>query len=230
MIGFRPLFVIAGTLAICGALQFGALAADTSLDTVFSRMDKAASTFKSMSGGIKRVTHTELVNANEVDEGTIKVKRNKPTDVRMLIDFQKAEPKSVFIGNGKVFIYTPNAKMVQEGDLGKHKNLVNEFLLLGFGSTSTDLKNAYTVTFGGSEEVDGTAATRIQLIPKSKEILNHVKKAELWIPENGIPIQQKFYQSGGDYQLCTYSKTVINPSLPDLKLDVPKGVKTEKLN
>jgi outer membrane lipoprotein-sorting protein len=230
MTGFRPLFVIAGTLAACGALPFGASAADSGLETVFARMDKAATTFKSMSAGIKRVTHTELVNANEIDEGTIAVKRSKPTDTRMLIDFQKAEPKKVFIGNGKVLIYTPNAKVVQEGDLGKNKNLVNEFLLLGFGSTSTDLKKHYTVAFGGPESINGTAATRIELIPTSKEILNHVKKAELWIPENGVPIQQKFYQSGGDYQVCTYSKPQINPNLPDLKLDLPKGVKTEKLN
>jgi outer membrane lipoprotein-sorting protein len=227
---FRPLFVIAGTLAAYAISPFGALAADTSLDTVFARMDKAAASFKGMTADIKRLTHTDLVNANETDEGTIVVKRSKPQDVRMLIDFQRPEPKTVFLGNGKALIYNPKAKIVQEGDLGKHRSLVNEFLLLGFGANSRELTDKYTVSFGAPETVNGMPATRIELIPKSKEILNHVKKAELWIPENGIPIQQKFYQSGGDYQVSTYSKVVLNSNVPDPKLDLPKGVKTEKIN
>ena len=43
-------------------------------------------------------------------------------------------------------------------------------------------------------------------------------------------MQQKVYLAAGDYQVATYTHIVINPSIGDLKLDLPKGVKIEKLN
>ena len=52
----------------------------------------------------------------------------------------------------------------------------------------------------------------------------------LWISDaTGYPVQQKFFQSGGDYHFVTYSDLKINPDLPDsaLKLKLPKGVKRE---
>jgi len=219
------------TFAVAGMLSFapmpGADAADNSLDSVFSRLDKAAAGFKTLTAEMKRTQHTELVNANEVDEGTISVKRFKPDDVRILINFTKPEPKKVAIGGGKGQVYYPKANEVQIVDMKKHRDLVNEVLLLGFGATSAELKSAYTITLGGPDTVNGTAVTRIELIPRSEEIRHTIKKCELWIPENGIPLQQKFHEAAGDYQIATYSHVVLNPPMPDsaVRLDPPKGAK-----
>jgi len=231
MTGIRPLFVISCTLAVMAATPFGALAADTSLEAVFARIDKGAAGFKGLTADMKRLHHVELVNANEVDEGTITVKKVKAGDVRILIKFTKPEPKTVMIGSGKAQIYTPKANEVQEADIKKHKGLINEVLLLGFGSSSSELKASYTIQLGGPDTVDGTATVRIELVPKNEEIRHSIKKCELWIPENGIPVQQKFYEGGGDYQIAIYSHIVLNPNIPDsaVKLDLPKGVKTTQI-
>lgn len=202
-------------------------AADNSLDGVFARLDKAAAGFKTLTADMKRTQHTELVNANETDEGTIAVKRFKADDVRILINFTKPEPKTVAIGGGKGQVYYPRANEVQLVDMKKHRDLVNEVLLLGFGATSAELKAAYTITLGGPDTVNDTAATRIELIPRNEEIRHTIKKCELWIPDNGIPVQQKFHEAGGDYQIATYSRLVLNPPLADsaVRLDTPKGAK-----
>ena len=58
----------------------------------------------------------------------------------------------------------------------------------------------------------------------------HLKKADLWIGDDGLPVQQRFVTSAsGDFMLVTYSNLIKNPSVPDsaLKLNLPKGVKTE---
>ena len=64
-------------------------------------------------------------------------------------------------------------------------------------------------------------------MPKSPEVLKNLKKLELWIPEEGYPIQQKFYLAAGDYKLVTYTNVEVNPPLTDadLKLKVPKDAK-----
>ena len=81
----------------------------------------------------------------------------------------------------------------------------------------------------GPDTVGGQKTQLLELIPKSKEVLQHLRKFEMWVAENGYPIQQKFYLTGGDYLVATYSDMKVNPDLPDssLKLNLPKNVKRE---
>ena len=104
-------------------------------------------------------------------------------------------------------------------------------MLLGFGSNSGEIRNAYTVTLGGADSISGEKTTRIMLVPRDPEILARVKKCELWISEKGWTVQQKFHTGGGDYVLSTYSAMKLNPTIADkdLKLELPKGVKFGKL-
>lgn len=231
MMRFRSMFVMTATLAAWSAVSFGAKAADNSLESVFARLDKAAAGFKGLRADMKRAHHLELIGSDEADEGTITVKKVKANDIRILINFVKPEPKVVFIGGGIGQMYNPKTKEVQQADVKKHKDLINEVLLLGFGASSADLKASYTITFGGPATLSGAATTRIELVPKNEEIRHQIKKCELWIPDNGIPVQQKFYETGGDYQVATYSRIVLNPNISDseVKLNLPRGVKVDKI-
>jgi outer membrane lipoprotein-sorting protein len=233
MIGFRTLSVLA--CAILAGAAWGAppmdAGPDAGLDAVLKSMDQSAAGFKSLTAQIRKLAHTQVVNVDDVSEGTIAVRRFKPHDTRIRIDFTKPNQQMVAIGGGKAEIYYPKLNEVQEGDLGKIRGLVDQLMLLGFGSNSADLQDAYTVTLGGPDSVNGEKATRIVLIPKSKEILQSVKKCELWISEKGITLQEKFDQGGGDYLLSTYSKINLNVNVSEsaVKLDVPKGAKRTKL-
>ncbi|MBS1857456.1 MAG: outer membrane lipoprotein carrier protein LolA [Acidobacteria bacterium] len=215
-------------MLIAGALvPFAAQAMDHTLEAALARMDKAAAGFKGLTADMKRMHHTELVNENETDEGSITVKRFKADDTRILINFTKPEPRKICIGGGKAQIYNPKTNEVQVADVKKRRDLINEVLLLGFGASSADLKAAYTIQLGGADSVNGAPATRIELVPRNEEIRHSIKKCELWVPENGIPLQQKFYETGGDYQIATYSNIVLKTNLPDsaVRLELPRGVK-----
>lgn len=199
-----------------------------SLSETLARMDQAARKFTSLSADIRMVSHTGVINENTEDDGTVMMKRPKPHDIRMLFDIKPPDPKQLFIDGKKVQIFFPNSLTVQEYDMGKYKSFLDQFLLLGFGSNSKELQNDYSISMGGSEVVAGEKTTRLELVPKSQEMLVHVKRVDLWLSdETGMPIQQKFYQAGNDYHLATYTNIKVNPNLPDLKLDLPKNVKKE---
>ncbi len=227
----RLVFVLTGSVAGLLGLQVRPLAADQSLPAVFSRMDAAAVKFKGLKADMRKLAHTEVINEDSVDTGTIVVRVPKPHDLRMLIDFQQPDPKKVAIAGTKVQIYYPKTEIVQEIDLGKnHRGQVEQFLLLGFGSRSKDLLAAYTVKLVGAETVAGESTTRIELVPKSKELLAQFPKFELWISDRtGISVQQKMYQPGGDYSLATYTQMQLNVNIPEaaVKLTLPKGVHFE---
>lgn len=199
------------------------------LDAVLSRIDSAGAAFHSMSAQLKRQSHTAVINEDTVDAGSIFLKRPKPRDIRMLVDFTQPDPKTVAFQGRKVDIYYPKIQTIQEFDVGQNRDLLDQFFLLGFGTSRADLQNAYTIKLVGQDTVNGQQTERLELVPKAKDILEHLKKFELWIADSGYPVQQKFYLPGGDYMLMTYSDMKINPDLSDaaLKLHVPKNVKRE---
>src|SRR5438309_1891400 len=69
--------------------------------SVMERMDKAAATFKSLSAGIHKVAHTDVVNVDDAEDGTIVVKKYKAGDIRIRIDFTGARQQKVVVGGGK---------------------------------------------------------------------------------------------------------------------------------
>jgi outer membrane lipoprotein-sorting protein len=217
------------TLAAAACLAFGASAADNSLQAVFDRMDKAAARFKGLTADVTRIAHEGSIGEEEKDIGTIAVKLPKPHDLHILLDIREQDPKSVEVSGSKVQIYYPKANEVQVMDFGRaHRAQMEQFLKLGFGSTSHDLQDGYTVQYGGTEKVNNQVTTRIVLTPKSEELAAQFPKFELWISDaTGIAVQQKFYQPGNTYNLATYSNMQLNPNLPDsaVKLNTPKGVK-----
>ena len=225
--------MIAGSIfAIFSTMAFGwgALAADSSLSATLARMDEAAAQFKGLQADVQKTAHTAVMNEDSVDAGTIVVKRPKPNDIRVLFDFKPPNPRQVLIAGVKVDIYYPGINTEQEYNLGKSRSLVEQFMLLGFGSNSKDLESAYSIRLGGPETVAGQKATRLELIPKSQEVLAHLKRVDLWISDAmSIAVQQKLYEPGGDYLLATYTNIKLRANLPDsaVKMDLPKSVKRE---
>jgi outer membrane lipoprotein-sorting protein len=196
------------------------------LDQLLSKMDSAAAAFQAMTADIQRVSHTAVIDTNETDEGNVKVKRASK-NLRMVTELTKPDPKFLAVDGSKAELFLPKLNRVEEYDLGKNRGMVEQFFLLGFGMPRKDIEQDYTVKLAGEETAGGEKTVKIELTPKSTQLLQHLKKAELWInPNTGYPVQQKFYQAGGDYHLVTYSNLKINPSVPDsaLKLKLPKGV------
>jgi hypothetical protein len=200
------------------------------LADAFVRMDKTAQQFKAVTADITRDVYTVVIDDHEKDTGMIKAKRDKSQDTRMLIEFTGADARKISVEGATIRVYTPKIKTVQLYDI--RKGLVDQFLLLGFGVSSADLKEHYEVTSLGTEKLVSENTLHLQLIPKSKDVLKNLKRAELWISDtSGLPVQEKLFTStGGDYELVVYSNVKLNPSSlsdGDLKLKYPRGVTEE---
>ena len=157
-----------------------------------------------------------------MEEGQIALKKVGPRDIQVLINFEKPDPRMVSFRGRKAEIVYPKLKTVQEIDLGKRTDLIDQFLLVGFGTSGQELQSNYTVKYVGETSIAGQKAHHLQLTPKRENI----QAMELWIADiGGYPVQQKFVQASGDYHLFTYRDVKINPQLGDeaFKLKVPKG-------
>jgi outer membrane lipoprotein-sorting protein len=216
-------------MRLLAALLLALSAQAASLDQVLAQMDKTSASFRDMSAKLTRTDFTAVIKDTTRESGSVRMKRAGPRDVRMRIDFGEPDSRTIVLEKATAQIYYPKMQTVQVYNLGKQRSLVDQFLLLGFGSSGAELGKNYTLKVVGEEQIAGTGATRLELVPRAASVLEHIKIAELWISAGGYPVQQKFHRPSGDYTLITYTDVQINTGAPDdaYRMVLPKGVKTE---
>jgi len=202
------------------------------LQQTLARMDAAAASFKAMTADLQRVNYTFVIKEEDRSSGTIVVRRAKPKEMQVLVDIKEPDPRQISFSGRTGQLYNPKTNTVQiaENMDKKYGGVVNEYLLLGFGSDSKDLQEVYTIALGGPETVAGQSATKIELTPRNPDATLHLVKADLWISDRtGIAVQQQFYYAGGNYDLATYSNMRIDANIPEsaVKLKLPANVKRE---
>jgi len=200
------------------------------LDTVLARLDRAAADFRDLAADFQRTSFTAVLSDSSQESGKLWIRREGSRKSLMRVEFGGANPRSLAFDGTRGQVYYPKIQTVQIYELGKHRSLVDQFLLLGFGTAGRDMARSYTLRAAGEETVAGRQTTRLELTPKSQEVQQYVQKVELWIPADaGHPVQQKFHQPGGDYALVVYTGVRWNPNLPEAqsRLNLPQGVKRE---
>ncbi len=190
--------------------QPGGTAAAT-LETTLAGMDQAAARFSSVAGNLDYTKVTVIVNDHATDRGTMAFEK-KGGKTRVLLAFREPAEKFVlFEGRNdtnvsfRVSLYRPKIAEVEEYEVGSRQGLVEQFLLLGFGTPGSELQKAYQIAFRGEEALDGAPGrvVRLELTPRSAQAAARLKKIELWLsPETWQPVQQKFWEPSGDYMLA----------------------------
>ena len=209
----------------------GALAAEPeTAQAVLARMNQESASFHQITAKLTKTEFTQVLNDKTVESGEMWLKRNGHGIVMRSEFTSQPNVRSVGVDANQAEIYYPNMNTVQIYDLEKFGGLVDQFLVLGFGSSGKDIEKNYSVRLAGEDTIGGRKTSRLVLEPKSEKARKQIEKVELWIPvDAGHPVQQRFLQPGGDYYLVTYSDIQLNPGLPDnqFHLRLPADAKKE---
>ena len=219
------------TATLLSALLFAGSITTTAhaetLKEVLARMDRSAGSFQAMTAKLSQLNHTEVINENETVNATVKLRRTK-TGLTGRVDFTGTNQKIVSVEARKVRVYYPKSNLVELYDVGKYGNQLDQFLLLGFGTSGQELQKNYQVKLVGTETVGGKTTTHLELTPRSTQAKDIFKKADLWLAQDADhPVQEKIHKNDSDFTLITYSDVKLNPALSDkdLELVLPPGVK-----
>jgi outer membrane lipoprotein-sorting protein len=228
MPGLKGSLMIAVLLFLaCRSLSFAApQERPPTLDSVLSQMDRASKNFHSLSADVERTKVTVVVNDRSIETGTLKVRGDK-----MLLKITAPESRTILRNGDNLYLYNAGLKRVEEYNLGKNRGLVEQFLLLGFGTSGRELQKFYNVTLAGEPMVDEKKTIELNLTPKSAAVAKQISRFDIWLdPSTMLPVQQEFTETAsGDYSIVKYSQVVLNPNIPDseFKPHWPKG--TEKI-
>jgi len=196
-------------------------------DRVVEQLNKSAENFQTVTANLQFTKVTAVVDDKSVETGRLYFTKKG----RILLEFLNPEPKEVLFSGNKAQIYFPKMSQIQEFDLGKHRAMVEQYLLLGFGTKGDDLRDSYLIAIMGESRMDGRSVLQLELTPKDQRLRNQIHKIHLWIDlSSWLPVQQKFFEVGGDYFETRYSEMKVNATIAAGKqrLSAPRGTKVVK--
>ncbi len=197
-------------------------------DSVLEMMDKSARDFHTLTADIEHIKYTDVVKDTSTESGRLFVRR----DEKMRIEFTKPDPRTILRNGDNLYVFTPKINRVEEYDLGKNREMVDQYVLLGFGTKSENVRKSYLVSLLGEKEFDHKKTVMLELTPKSDQVRKQIAKIQMWIDEaSWLPIQQKFFEAGSeDYLIFHYTNVMKNLKIGDgqFKQDWPKGVNRTK--
>ena len=196
------------------------------LENVLGELNSHGGDFHSLSADVERTKVTVVVDDRSTSTGTILVHADK-----MLLQMNPPDARTILKTGDSLYVYTPGLKRVEEYNLGRNRELVDGFMLLGFGTRGTELRKNYQVSLIGESLLGDKRAVELQLVSKSDAVKDQFSKIQIWFDTSTwLPLQQQFYETGsGDYSIIRYSNIVRNPAIRDsqFKAHWPKG--TEKI-
>ncbi|OFW02930.1 MAG: hypothetical protein A3H94_04890 [Acidobacteria bacterium RIFCSPLOWO2_02_FULL_60_20] len=191
------------------------------LEAVLAGMDQAAARFSSVAADLEYTKVTVIVDDHSTERGSIYFEKSKGK-LRVMLAFQQPSEKYVLFSDGKVSIYRPKIAEVEEYSLANNQGLLEQFLLLGFGTSGSELQKSYQVALKGEEKLDGVTAVHLELIPKNTQVSARLERIELWLsPETWQPLQQKFLEPSKDYLIARYRNLVHNTKIAAKNFRLP---------
>jgi len=191
---------------------------------VLHQMDTQAKEFNSLTADIERTKVTVVVDDKSTESGKLFIRR----DEKMRIEMTSPDLRTILLNGDSFYIYTPKINRVEEYSVGKHKAMVDQFLLLGFGTSGTTLEKNYDIVLQGEDTLDNHKVLMLELTPKAADVRNQISKVQIWLDEGTwLPAQQKFFETGsGDYFTIRYTNVVRNVRISDARFrpQWPKGV------
>src|ERR1700690_3197618 len=120
------------------------------LDNVLKQLDAQAGDFRSLTADLERTKVTVVVNDKSTESGKIMVR----SDDKMRIEVTQPDARTILRDGDNFYIYNPKIHRVEEYNLGNKKSVVDQFFLLGFGTSGSSLKESYTASVQGEDTLE----------------------------------------------------------------------------
>ena len=200
------------------------------ISSLLTKMEKNRQSLKSLTADISMEKYNSQLRDSDKYYGTV---RYIPAGSRaasfVRLDWNKPQQEILVVANGAWMVYRPRLKQIIEGKTATVNNKKdNEVLgLLSMSAAQLrsrfgDFQDSYDETIWGNVHTQ-----HLKAIPKTAASYQYI---ELWVDDNGMPVQTKMVEKNGDSTTMRLSNVNRNADIPMniFKLDVDSSVKRIK--
>jgi len=185
------------------------------LAKVLHTMDETAASFRGAEANFVWTTYNSVINdVAEKDTGKIHFRRtSKGTE--MAAEVAPPASKQIVFSDGKIQVYMPETRQEDVYDPGAHREEFETFLVLGFGSSGSDMRKSFEIKYQGTERIGNKDTAKLELTPLSPKVKAQFPRIDLWIDERGLAVKQQLWETGGDYRVADYSDVQLKQKIAD---------------
>lgn len=186
------------------------------LAKVLERLDAAARDFRNATANFEFDTvQTYPVPDTDVMTGTAYYERNKSFQMAAHVREHNKRPA------GTTYIFSGG--VLRSSDTGKERDAktfsqaskYEGYLMLGFGASGSDLEKKWTITYKGTEKIDGIVTDKLELVAKDPQVRRTIPKVTIWLDTaRAVSLKQVFDEGEGMSRICRYANIQVNKTLP----------------
>jgi outer membrane lipoprotein-sorting protein len=208
-------------------LVFFALIAAALLPAVSARAGDLKEVLQKLNASAKNF-HTTSAN---VEFNTIQTDPIPDTDVQTGTSYYERKGNNFEISahfsthnNGpshKIYVFSGGALKVsdtgKESDVKTYTNVskYQDYLMLGFGASGTELEEKWDIKYLGTEMIDGVQTNKLELVAKDPTVRKNIPKVTIWMdPARAVSLKQVFDEGEGTSRVCHYTNIKLNQPLP----------------
>lgn len=233
----RNLYRFRSALPILGIFLLASLVAATlhaadDLPAILAKLDSSAQKFKSAQADIDwDNVQTAPIEETDKQAGTVLFeRRNGQLSMALhLVTFNGKPVEKMMVYSGDQFkLYEPRLKQLQIFKAGSNRAQADAVMTVGFGGSGKDLEKNWLVTYITTEQVDGKAAAKLQLIPRDEAAKNTFPKLFLWVDTaDGIALKQQRFDAAGNYNVVSYHNVRVNAPVANDAFDLKTPAGTQ---
>jgi outer membrane lipoprotein-sorting protein len=197
---------------------------DPQVEHILSELDKSASDFHTLQARIRNTTYTKVVDDTSIETGRLWFQHDRHGN-KIKLEFKDPSRREILIAEGKVSIYYPKIKKLDEFALGSEalQNKAELGLLAGVGMSGESLRKTYSIRYLGDERIEGKKTVKLILTPRDPKTRTFFSTQEVWLDtETWLPVRQKMVELSGDSLTVDFDDVEKNKRISDKVFKIKK--------
>ncbi|MBZ5551992.1 MAG: outer-membrane lipoprotein carrier protein LolA [Acidobacteriia bacterium] len=190
---------------------------DPQVEHILAELDKAAADFQTLQAKIKNTTYTKVVDDTSIENGRLWFQHERRGN-KIKLEFKDPARREILIADGRVSIYYPKIKKIDEFALGSEglQNKAELGLLAGVGSSGDTLRKTYSIRYLGEEKIEGKKTVKLVLTPRDAKAKSFFSTQEVWLDAvSWLPVRQKMIEPSGDSLTIDFDDVEKNKRISD---------------
>jgi outer membrane lipoprotein-sorting protein len=197
------------------------------VSSIFSKMDRNRRDLRSMRAAISMEKYNAQLKDSDKQTGTVIYLPGAGQNAYVRIDWQRPQQETLAVADGKYTLLRPRLKMAYVGEANSNRNKVSSVLGFGLDASKSQLAAAYDTQNVYSETLWGGVQTmHLKLVPKGGARYSY---AELWVDDNGMPVQTKVVEKNGDATTVRLMNVQRNAQVSKSEFKVDLGADIKKV-
>jgi outer membrane lipoprotein-sorting protein len=202
------------------------------ISSILNKMDRNRRDLRSLRAAMHMQKYNAQLRDSDDSFGEVQyVAGSTGGNSNVRVDWTRPARETLAVSNGQYKLYRPRLAQVYEGSTktAKGNAKVSGVLGFGLGVSGAQLKNQFNVELVGEGSLyDGSPHVWwLKLTPRGNA---GYKFAEVWVDDNGMPIQTRVTEKNGDATTVRLTNIQRNARIaPDVfNFEVPAGTKVVK--